>query len=154
MTEKITDPEELPLEQESNERLEQVVKTKISFTQQELEAAYQQMIDHRQAEKAEATTVANELSQATGLSIRAKRIGAEEGYQSVGPHPDTHELYLMLSQYENWNRTIDLLAAHGVKMQPWSKKYDDSPTGEYIPPNHEKTYNVKIEYYDAHSSGF
>jgi len=141
----------------------------MSFTQQQLEAAWQQMEQERQEDLNYAFQAANSLDQLLKQTVGAKPIPTNaRGFlayattpRAVSPFPEGYDLVISLTQYDDWHGMISQLQAAGVQMQPWNGQYNSPPTGTFDLSNNptfanrlQQKYTVAIELADAHASGW
>ncbi len=110
-------------------------KPAITFTQEQLVAAYQQIVAERTAEKDAADAVAAHLSAETGFKFEVPMIDSRSGDQKMmTPDRHVHSLVMRLTEHDDWAGALRILAQHGVHMRPWSGNLSHEPTGTYAPP--------------------
>jgi hypothetical protein len=131
----------------------------MQFTQPQLEAAFQQMQQERQADANFARLAADALQAL--LVQRPQKVAVKENYSQFGhgavtPYTTDHVLAIELSQYDDWQQVIADLTAAGVTMQPWSGLYHKAPQGEFdvskdtqFQGRSKQKFTVRIDYYDG-----
>jgi len=139
----------------------------MSFTQQQLEDAYNQMVAERQQDADFAQKAASKLGQRLSKPdcVQWRPAGAEGMWRSflpnISPFRTEYVLVIELCQYDDWHGWCQALQSAGVVMQPWNNTYTPGPTGELdlsgdpdFAGRSSAKYAVRIDYYDSHAGGF
>jgi hypothetical protein len=137
------------------------------FTQQELEAAYEQMKHERLADHAWAIRAAAKLKELSGVAFSERYEGyGQWGVGHVPPISPFHinyELFTSRCQYDDWDGLEKLLEPHCTIQRDQRMTY---PHRSYLIratfdvsgfpelKGHQKVYNVVVEYYDSHVGGW
>lgn len=145
------------------------------FSQEELQAAYQQMADERSEDHKMALRAAEKLSIALGEPPTPRgdwpkwQLGDTRTHwlqrDRVSPHPVEHSIVSSLCQYDDWKKAHDELSKV-CKMEPYLRTgggccerhevkgvFDLSNDPEFANAR-QKVFRVEIEFYDSHSCGF
>lgn len=139
----------------------------MTFTQVQLEEAYEQMRQERLADQAWAIRAAAKLKELCGVDFSTRVEGhgqwGANHFPSIHPHHINYEIYTTRCQYDNWDDLEQLLEPHcpldnNVRMQYPKKWYmirrlfDVSSYPEL--QGHQKEYKVVVDYYDSHVGGW
>lgn len=128
----------------------------MSFTQQQLEAAYKQMEQERQTDHTYAQTAADLLNKAlNGKQKVSAQVPSNRG--SITPFTTDHVLTVQLSKEDDWDACINDLVAAGAQMKPWNNNFHTGPQGDFNVSGNtqfagraKQSYRVHIEYYDTY----
>jgi hypothetical protein len=142
------------------------------FTQEELKAAYEQMVKERNREYEYAKIAARILNNlfkkqkeiANWLPDKCDRFRLSSDTYSYHPDylPRTFRLAISLCDYDDWSANIKFLEGCGVKMQQWDGNSSKSPTGifdltdcpDFPEEAPQKSFEVYITYYNSHEGGY
>jgi hypothetical protein len=121
----------------------------MSFTQQELEAAYQQMQQERLADATQADRAAEWLKQQLGLSrcsVHGSNMGCWGQFSSVSPYKQIYNLRLVHETYGPYQEDYVALLDKMPSVTKTGDVYEvDTPFGRY---------KIVFEYFDNHCTGY
>lgn len=135
----------------------------MSFTQQQLVDAYNQMTQERQDDVNFAQQAANKLANLIGrpLEVSAVDENWHWNHGAVTPYTTQHTLQVQLSQYDDWQGMFSALQSAGVQMKPWAGNTYQGLEGDFdvssdpaFAGRTKLSYLVKVVYYDSHVGGF
>lgn len=135
----------------------------MSFTQKQLEDAYDQMADERAQDNDFAKVAADLLGQKTGLAGKFNALDEAWNWShgAVTPFTTDHVLTLHLCEYDDWQSVVNSLIAAGVKMNATVAQYNPAPEGVFDVSSEaafagrpKLNYKVRIVYYDSYAGGY
>jgi hypothetical protein len=138
----------------------------VTFTQEQLEAAYEQMRQARITDKEWGRKAAQKLESLVGWKFVERKEGSQHwsgnwgwGWgHDVHPHHTLYELAAQACQYDDWRGIEDALNACCKQVDApgvWTiiATFDVSQFPEFA-ESHQKEFKVYVEYYDSHFSGY